>query len=57
MLPGRTIHVKPLNDGYRLSVDKSHSGMTVNGANVVSADIGADNGTIHVIDKVLIPGA
>ena len=29
--------------------------LTVNGANVVSSDIGASNGTIHVIDSVLLP--
>jgi uncharacterized surface protein with fasciclin (FAS1) repeats len=29
--------------------------VTVNGANVVKADIKASNGVIHVIDKVLIP--
>ncbi|MBI5258447.1 MAG: fasciclin domain-containing protein [Burkholderiales bacterium] len=30
-------------------------GVTVNGAKVVAADIGADNGVIHVIDSVLMP--
>ena len=30
-------------------------GVTVNGANVVAADIEASNGVIHVIDKVLLP--
>lgn len=29
--------------------------VTVNGANVVTADIEASNGVIHVIDKVLVP--
>lgn len=56
MLPGRTIHVKPLNDKFRLAVTKSGTGVSINGASVVSADIEADNGYIHVIDKVLIPG-
>ena len=55
MLPGRTIHVKPLNSGERLAVTKSGSGVTVDNANVVSADIQADNGIVHVIDTVLIP--
>ncbi|MDA0672663.1 MAG: fasciclin domain-containing protein [Cyanobacteria bacterium] len=31
------------------------SGVTVNGANVVMADIEASNGVIHVIDAVLLP--
>lgn len=57
MLPGRTIHVKTIKaSGDRLlAVSKSHSGVTVDEANVVSADIMADNGVIHVIDKVMLP--
>lgn len=31
------------------------NGVMVNDANVVTADIEADNGVIHVIDKVIIP--
>lgn len=31
------------------------NGVTVNGANVVTADIEASNGVIHVIDAVIIP--
>ncbi len=57
-LPGRSIHVKTLNSAERLSVTKSASGVTVgasNTANVVSADIKADNGLIHMIDAVLLP--
>lgn len=57
MLPHRAIHVKPLNATYRLTVKKSGAGVTIDGAKVVSADIRADNGYIHVIDKVLIPGS
>jgi len=30
-------------------------GVTVNGANVVSADVEASNGVIHVIDAVILP--
>jgi uncharacterized surface protein with fasciclin (FAS1) repeats len=30
-------------------------GVTVNGANVVAADIAASNGVIHVIDAVILP--
>lgn len=56
-LPGRTIHVRTIKaDGDRLlAVSKSGSGVTVDGANVVAADIRADNGIIHVIDKVMLP--
>jgi uncharacterized surface protein with fasciclin (FAS1) repeats len=57
MLPHRAIHVKPLNTTYRLTVKKSGAGVTIDSAKVVSADIRADNGYIHVIDKVLIPGS
>lgn len=58
MLPGRTIHVKTIKgDGDRLlSVTKTRDGaVTVDGANVVAADISASNGVIHVIDKVMLP--
>ncbi len=33
----------------------TEGGVTVNGANVVTADIAASNGVIHVIDAVLLP--
>ncbi|MFU8883494.1 MAG: fasciclin domain-containing protein, partial [Rhodobacterales bacterium] len=33
----------------------TEGGVTVNGANVVTADIEASNGVIHVIDAVIIP--
>ena len=33
----------------------TEGGVTVNGANVVSADIEASNGVIHVIDAVILP--
>ncbi|GIT90668.1 beta-Ig-H3/fasciclin [Jannaschia pagri] len=35
----------------------TEGGVTVNGANVVTADIEASNGVIHVIDSVLLPDA
>lgn len=40
--------------GGRLAVDAT-DGVKIGGANVVSADIQASNGVIHVIDSVLIP--
>jgi len=33
----------------------TEGGVTVNGANVVTADIAASNGVIHVIDAVILP--
>ncbi|MEX3007183.1 fasciclin domain-containing protein [Hoeflea sp. TYP-13] len=56
-LPGREIKVKTLKaDGDKtLSVEKSSSGVSVDNAMVISADIVADNGVIHVIDKVVLP--
>ncbi len=54
-LPGRTISVRTLNTGDNLGVTKSHGSVTVDGANVVTADIQASNGVIHVIDSVLLP--
>lgn len=56
MLPAGPIHVKPVNEAERLTITKSSAGITIDGANVVAADILADNGVIHVIDQVLIPG-
>ena len=43
-------------NGEALHVDGTH-GVTVNGAKVVTADIGCSNGVIHVIDTVLMPKA
>jgi len=59
MLPGRRIHVSTIKEGGddMLAVEKdAHTqAVTVDGANVVQADIQADNGVIHVVDEVLIP--
>lgn len=40
--------------GGKLAIDTS-SGVKVNGASVIKADVLATNGVIHVIDTVLIP--
>ena len=40
--------------GKELRID-TKDGVKVNDAHVIKADIGADNGVIHVIDSVLIP--
>ena len=41
--------------GASIDVVGSSSGVTVNGANVVTADIETSNGVIHVIDAVILP--
>jgi uncharacterized surface protein with fasciclin (FAS1) repeats len=41
-------------EGRKVQIDGRH-GVKVNTAHVVKADITADNGVIHVIDKVLLP--
>jgi uncharacterized surface protein with fasciclin (FAS1) repeats len=46
--------VKTLN-GQSLKVRFSHGTVTVGGARVIKTDIGASNGVIDVINKVLIP--
>ncbi len=42
-------------EGQDLVINKTDTGVTVNNANVVKADIKASNGVIHEIDNVLIP--
>jgi len=42
-------------EGAPVRVNVSSSGVMVNNANVVKADITASNGVIHVIDKVILP--
>ncbi len=41
--------------GQSVTVDGTGDGVTVDGANVVTADIEASNGVIHVIDAVILP--
>ena len=41
--------------GAKLKVSVKNGKVMINGANVVSADIPASNGVIHVIDKVVMP--
>ena len=42
-------------NGQSLQVRVSHGTVTIGGARVISADVDASNGVIHVINKVLIP--
>lgn len=41
--------------GTSITVTANDSGVMVNGARVVTTDIEASNGVIHVIDKVILP--
>jgi uncharacterized surface protein with fasciclin (FAS1) repeats len=52
-IAGQVSDVETVN-GATLAVNATH-GVTVNGANVVTADIETSNGVIHVIDAVVIP--
>ncbi|MFZ4120056.1 MAG: fasciclin domain-containing protein [Caulobacterales bacterium] len=52
-LAGRTSAPVTVN-GAILAID-GRDGVSVNNANVISADVAARNGVIHVIDKVLMP--
>lgn len=52
-IAGKTLNPATVN-GESLDVDGT-DGVTVNGANVVTADIACTNGVIHVIDAVLLP--
>ena len=57
--PGANVY-RPILAESRLCIT-SHGGVTIADgtgavANVIIADIHADNGVIHVIDKVLLPG-
>lgn len=50
--------VDTLNPNAKLTVAKDATGVSVsasNSAKVVTADVAADNGVIHVIDAVLLP--
>jgi uncharacterized surface protein with fasciclin (FAS1) repeats len=44
-------------EGQTLDVRLNGGKVSVNGANVVTADVAASNGVIHVIDSVLLPSA
>lgn len=61
MIPLGSNYFKPILASERLCITKSSTGVSIadgtgDAANVIIADIKADNGVIHVIDKVLLPG-
>ncbi len=53
-LTGKSTTAETLNG--TVSIDGTN-GVTVNGAKVISADVMASNGVIHVIDAVLLPAS
>ena len=60
-IPAGSNFFKPILTSERTCITKDANGVTVadgtgDTANVIIADIKADNGVIHVIDKVLLPG-
>jgi uncharacterized surface protein with fasciclin (FAS1) repeats len=60
-IPAGSNYFKPVLASERLCITKGASGVSIadgtgETANVVVANIMADNGVIHVIDKVLLPG-
>lgn len=60
-IPAGSNYFKPLLASQRLCITKAAGAVSIadgtgDVANVVIADIQADNGVIHVIDKVLLPG-
>ncbi|GHE96760.1 fasciclin [Aliiroseovarius zhejiangensis] len=62
MIPRGSNYFKPALTSARLCITAGTDGVKIadstgDMANVIIADIMADNGVIHVIDKVLLPGA
>ena len=53
-LAGKKTEVKTV-EGEMLAIDARSGGVMVDNAKVVSADVAADNGVIHVIDTVVMP--
>lgn len=61
MIPTGSNYFKPVLASQRLCITKDGGGVSIadgtgDTANVVIANIQADNGVIHVVDKVLLPG-
>ncbi|WP_299406371.1 fasciclin domain-containing protein [uncultured Roseobacter sp.] len=61
MIPNGSTYFKPVLASERLCISKGADGVSIadgtgETATVVVANIEADNGVIHVVDKVLLPG-
>ena len=61
MIPAGSTYFKPILTSERLCISAGADGVRIADgtgqmANVIIADIMADNGVIHVVDKVLLPG-
>lgn len=61
MIPAGSNYFKPVLASERLCITAGADGVKIADgtgkmANVIVADIKADNGVIHVVDKVLLPG-
>ncbi len=58
-VPHKPTHVRTLKSGGDTSIRVVRSGKTVrvDGARVIAANIKADNGVIHVINRVLLPSS
>ncbi|MCV3272941.1 fasciclin domain-containing protein [Roseobacter sinensis] len=61
MIPAGSNYFKPVLASERLCISKGADGVSIadgtgESANVIVANIEADNGVIHVVDKVLLPG-
>ena len=53
-----TSMVPTLNQDYELDINIDGDGVMINGStNVIATDVQGKNGVVHVIDKVLVPGA
>jgi uncharacterized surface protein with fasciclin (FAS1) repeats len=63
VVPGRITSAQMTPDSEQKTVEGGaltigvNGGVTVNDAAVIQADVEAENGVIHVIDRVLIPAA